>query len=163
MERLTLEQAIEHAKEVSKQKYTEGMLCHANPDDGLLDGYIECGKQHEQLATWLEKLKTYEDAEKNGLLFKFQCKIGDDVYQIPSKVNYDLNILSKHPENNRIYHQKVARIVIEAGHWYVECDKDREYGTGRICIDSFFKETWFLSKEEAEATLAKIKRKDVTT
>lgn len=44
MGRLTIEEAIEHAKKVSEQKYTEGMLCHANPDDGLLDGCIECGK-----------------------------------------------------------------------------------------------------------------------
>lgn len=33
------------------------MLCHANPDDGNLDGCIESGRYHEQLATWLEDLK----------------------------------------------------------------------------------------------------------
>ena len=33
------------------------MLCHANPDDGKLDGCIESGRYHEQLATWLEDLK----------------------------------------------------------------------------------------------------------
>lgn len=104
-----------------------------------------------------QKLYEYEQAEEQGLLLRLPCKVGDDVYQIPSEVNYKLNVISKHGENNRVYHQKVARIVIEDGHWYMECDKDREYGTGRICLDTFFKETWFLAKEEAEQALAKMK------
>lgn len=54
------------------------------------------------------RLCNYEDLEEQGLLLKLPCKIGDDVYQIPSKVNYDLNVLSKHEENNRVYHQKVS-------------------------------------------------------
>ena len=111
----------------------------------------------------INKLGELEDAEEQGLLLRLPCKIGDDVYLIPSKVNYDLNVLSKHKENNRVYHQKVARIVITDGHWYIECDKDIEYGTDRICIDLFYKETWFLAKEEAEQALARMEEKNANT
>lgn len=60
---MTIDEAIAHAREVAENKYKEGMLCHANPDDGLLDGCIECAKEHEQLAEWLEELKRYRDTE----------------------------------------------------------------------------------------------------
>lgn len=54
---MTIDKAIAHAREVAKQKYAEGMLCHANPNDYKLDGCIKCAEEHEQLAEWLEELK----------------------------------------------------------------------------------------------------------
>ena len=54
---MTLDEAIAHEKELAKEIYIEAMLCHANPDDGKLDGCIESGRYHEQLAEWLEELK----------------------------------------------------------------------------------------------------------
>ena len=54
---MTLDEAIVHEKELAKEIYIEAMLCHANPDDGKLDGCIERGKYHEHLAEWLEELK----------------------------------------------------------------------------------------------------------
>ena len=54
---MTLDEAIEHENELAKEIYIEAMLCHANPDDEKLDGCIERGKYHEQLAEWLEELK----------------------------------------------------------------------------------------------------------
>lgn len=56
---MNLNEAIGHARKVAKEKYTEGMLCHANPNDDKLDSCIECAKEHEQLADWLEQLKQY--------------------------------------------------------------------------------------------------------
>ena len=105
-----------------------------------------------------DKLAEYEDLEEQGLLLKLPCKIGDTVYQIPSKANYDLNVLHGYYEHNRVYHQKVSKIVLDGEYWYLECDKDREYGTGRICLDRFFGETWFLTKEEAEQALKRLER-----
>ena len=61
MSRLTLKEAISHAKEVAEKNYRQGMLCHANPNDEKLDKYIECGREHEQLAGWLEELQRYEE------------------------------------------------------------------------------------------------------
>ena len=54
---MSINEAIAHEKELSKEIYVEAMLCHANPDDGKLDGCIERGKYHEQLAEWLEDYK----------------------------------------------------------------------------------------------------------
>nr|DAQ50781.1 MAG TPA: hypothetical protein [Caudoviricetes sp.] len=112
------------------------------------------------MADLREKLKDYEDAEEQGLLLRLPCGIGSDVYIIPSKVNYELNILSLHPENNKVYHQKVALITFTEKGWYMECDKDREYATYRILPDKMYKETWFLSQEEAEAKLKEMEEKE---
>ena len=54
---MTLDEAIAHEKELAKEIYIEAMLCHANPDDGKLDGCIERGRYHERLVEWLEELK----------------------------------------------------------------------------------------------------------
>ena len=102
---------------------------------------------------YYKKLAAYEDAEEQGLLFRLPCGIGSDVYMIPSKINYKLNILSLHSENNKVYHQKVDLITFTENGWYIKCDKDREYAIERILSEKMYKETWFLSKEEAEAKL----------
>ena len=75
MSRLTLKEAISHAKEVAEENYRQGMLCHANPNDEELDKCIECGKEHEQLAGWLEELRRYKDLEEQGRLIEvIRCK-----------------------------------------------------------------------------------------
>ena len=57
---MTIDEAMAQEKELSEKNYLQGMLCHANPNDEKLDGYIESGKYHEQLAEWLEELKLYQ-------------------------------------------------------------------------------------------------------
>lgn len=109
-----------------------------------------------RLANYEQRLKLFEDLEEQGLLPKLPCSIGSDVYFIPSKVTFDLNKLNEHEEGNRIYHQKVAKIVFTKNGWYLECDKDLEYGTGHILVDKLYKETWFLTQNEAEETLKKM-------
>jgi hypothetical protein len=104
----------------------------------------------------LNRLAEYEDLEEQELLLHLPCKIGDDIYTIPSEINYLLNLLSKKPENNRVYHQNIISIQITKNGWYVQCDKDNEYGTGRTYIDKFFGIEWFLSQEEAEKELKRL-------
>lgn len=105
------------------------------------------------MADLREKLKYYEDAEEQGLLLQLPCKIGSDVYIVPSEMNFRMNIFAGHPEDNRVYHQKVVLISFTENGWYMEGDKDREYDTYRILPEKKYKETWFLSREEAEAKL----------
>ena len=126
-------------------------------NDRVFTGQLNITSMCKDLIPKMEQLKAYEDAEEQGLLFRSPCKVGDDIYSIPSETNYRLNVLSKHEENNRVYHQKVARISFTKNGWYVECDKDIEYGTDRICIEQHFGITWFLTKEEAEQKLTKMK------
>lgn len=108
----------------------------------------------------IHELYEYRKLEEQGLLLKLPCSIGSDVYFIPSKVNFDLNKLNGHEDNNRVYYQKVARIVFTKNEWYLECDKDLEYGTGNIFLDKFYKETWFLTQAEAEDALERMEREE---
>ena len=104
----------------------------------------------------VEKLAEYEDLEEQGRLIKLPCNIGDDVWFVQSQANYKLNILNHQSKANRVYHQKVAKITFSMNGWYLECDKDLEYATGHIFIDKMYKETWFLTKSEAEAKLKEL-------
>lgn len=61
-----------------------------------------------------KKLADYEDLEDQGLLVRLPVKIGDDIYKIPSKTNYDLNVLNGYKANNRVYHQKSLQYCILA-------------------------------------------------
>lgn len=63
---MTIDESIKHAREVAEKKYAEGMLCHANPNDDLLEGCIQCAEEHEQIAEWLEELKELRNTTKKG-------------------------------------------------------------------------------------------------
>lgn len=105
----------------------------------------------------IDKLAEYEKAEENGFMKMLPVSIGSDVYFIPSKVNYDLNVLVKHEGLNRVFHQKVAKIVFNERGWYLEGDINLEYGVKQIFVDALYKETWFTTEAEAEQALAKMK------
>ena len=105
----------------------------------------------------IKKLATYEDLEEQGLLVRLPVAIGDDIYKIPSKANYDLNVLNGYKANNRVYHQKVHSIVFSQRGWLVQCDKDSIYATNVICVDEEYGKTWFTTSEEAENKLEEMK------
>ena len=106
----------------------------------------------------IRKLATYEDLEEQGLLVRLPVKIGDDIYKIPSKANYDLNVLNGYKANNRVYHQKVYSIVFSQRGWFVQCDKDSIHAPNVICLDVEYGKTWFLTREEAEKKLEEMKK-----
>ena len=81
MERLTLDEAIKHAKEVAKINRAEATYNFPNLKE-YYDNCLECANQHNQLAEWLEELKSYKEAEEHGLLVRLPCKVGDTVYKI---------------------------------------------------------------------------------
>lgn len=55
--KLTLDETIKCFEERAKELYLEGILCHANPNDGKLDETIQAGRDCEQLVEWLKELK----------------------------------------------------------------------------------------------------------
>lgn len=129
-------------------------LTERNPlwiDDELWER--ACEPDCEEIDAVYRKLKDYEDAEEQGLLLRLPCGIGTDIYYIPSEENFRLNLLDGHGEENRVFHQTVDRITFRKNGWYMECDSDLEYGTGRILLDASYGVTWFLTSEEAEAKL----------
>ena len=83
MERLALEEAIAHAKEVAEKNY-RGVDFESidSIDDDIKANCIKCAEEHEQLAEWLEELQSYKEAEEHGLLVRLPCKVGDTVYKI---------------------------------------------------------------------------------
>lgn len=111
------------------------------------------GLELAKLAIMQKELKKYKDLEEQGLLVRLPVKIGDDIYKIPSKANYDLNVLNGYKANNRVYHQKVYSIVFSQRGWFVQCDKDSIHAPNIICVDVECGKTWFLTCEEAEKKL----------
>lgn len=138
MERLTERERNIDGTGVAKEEIT----------DGLLKPFAD---------KILTKLADYEDLEEQGLLVRLPVKIGDDIYKIPSKANYDLNVLNGYKANNRVYHQKVYSIVFSQSGWLVQCDKDSIYAPNVICVDVEYGKTWFLTREEAEKKLEELK------
>lgn len=65
----------------------------------------------EYLYPAIEKLATYEDLEEQGLLVRLPVKIGDDIYKIPSKANYDLNVLNGYSLQHCIFAKRLACTV----------------------------------------------------
>ena len=81
MERLTLDEAIKHAKEVAKINLAEATYNFPDLKE-YYDNCSECANQHNQLAEWLEELKSYKEAEEQGLLVRLPCPIGTTVWDI---------------------------------------------------------------------------------
>lgn len=113
----------------------------------------------KDVAELLEELKSYKCLEEQGLFVRLPVKIGDDIYKIPSKANYDLNVLNGYKANNRVYHQKVYSIVFSQSGWFVQCDKDSIHAPNVICVDVEYGKTWFLTHIEAEKKLEEMKNK----
>lgn len=83
MERLTLEEAIVHAKEVAEKNYRGADFESIDYiDDDIKTNCIECAEEHMQLAEWLEELKSYKEAEEQGLLVRLPCPVGTTVWDI---------------------------------------------------------------------------------
>lgn len=79
MERLTLEDAIKHAKEVADMNYNDAEKFDSNDsaENYMKANCMKCAEQHEQLAEWLEELRSYKDVEE-------RYKPGDTVYCVGS-------------------------------------------------------------------------------
>lgn len=149
-------------KDVDLCKYiAEKCKCNYSSDDIMEFGCGDCqmcpyGTMYAvciQAAELRERLKLFEDKEEQGLLLELPCKVGDTVYVIPSLTNFRLNIVNGYTENNRVYEQKVHSIQMwNTDEWCLwTCD-------GIILLlQRFYKKTWFLTKEDAEAKLKELK------
>lgn len=109
----------------------------------------------EYLYPAIEKLATYEDLEEQGLFVRLPCKVGDDVYIIPSPPIYGLNIFYGCENVNRVYHQHIESITFAGSHWYAT---GRNEYKEKVLNDTAFGTTWFLTREEAENKLEEMKK-----
>ena len=138
MERLTERERNIDGTGVAKEEIT----------DGLLKAFAD---------KILTKLADYEDLEEQGLLRRMPCKVGDDVYIIPSPTVYRLNIINGYEKLNKICHQHVGTIVITAGHWYARSREEYGVYNEKVLNDIAFGTRWFLTREEAEKKLEELK------
>mgnify|MGYP004453592893 CR=1 FL=1 len=152
MERMTLEDAIAHAKEVAEKNYRGADFESIDSvDNDIKANCIKCAKEHEQLAEWLKELKSYKDAEEQGSLVRLPDDLNRTLYQ----VNYRWTCTEYGEENNKceIYDCKC------------ECDIRKEYYIAEvdlqyIPIKSYYNclgEFLFLTREEAEKKLEEMR------
>ena len=146
MERLTLEDAISHAKEVAEKNYRGADFESIDSvDNDIKTNCIKCAEEHEKLAEWLEELKSYKDLEEQGLLVKLPANKNKEIYIISSRWTVCSECGSRFDEYSC------------SGCEY-ECDSKKEYyvyPTYLSFIDvttyvNQFGKTIFLTYEEAE-------------
>lgn len=155
MERLTLDEAIKHAKEVADMNYNDAEKFDSNDsvENYMKANYMKCAEQHEKLAEWLEELKSYKEAEEQGLL----VRLPDDLNRVLYQINYRWTECTEYGEENNkceIYDCKY------------ECDSRKEYYIAEvdlqyIPIKSYYNclgEFVFLTREEAEKKLEEMKK-----
>ena len=68
MERLTLDEILKLVNKATVQME--------------LDNCKECSENYKQIAEYLEELKSFKEAEEQGLLVRLPCKVGDSLYCI---------------------------------------------------------------------------------
>lgn len=81
MERLTLDEAIKCTKEIARANRVEAenYILTTGP---YYNANLECANQYEQFSMWLKELKSYKDAEEQGLLVRLPCKVGATVWEL---------------------------------------------------------------------------------
>ncbi len=157
MERLTLEEAIKHAKEVAEKNYRGADFESINSvDDDIKTNCIKCAEEHMQFVKWLEELKSYKDLEEQGLLVRLPCKVGDTVWD--NDFGY--------PESYEIkaFSYGYCDSYVEAGIgiedeiiFYYENYTHSISITGAFPMSEIGK-TVFLTREEAEKKLEEMKK-----
>ena len=81
---MTLDEAIAHAREVAERKRRAiNFKSEDNIDDDIKMNCLKCAGEHEQLAEWLEELKSYRASVFSGdmtqiMLKEEYCKAVDD-------------------------------------------------------------------------------------
>lgn len=151
MERLTLEDAICHAREVAEKNYRGADFESIDSvDNDIKTNCIKCAEEHEKLAEWLEELKSYKELEEQGLLVRLPVATGTNVYVVGSFLDciYDYE------------HCKATQ------KWkceeYVQCEYEKKkYYVKEIKFTSIMKnsigKSVFLTREEAEKKLEELK------
>ena len=113
---------------------------------------LDC--EESRVKSLKSKLKNYKDLEKQGLLLRLPCKVGNDIYAIPSEVNYRLNKSFGAKGLNAICRQVVDHIEFNSYGYLVSTNEGMT-----VHRQEAFGETWFLTRNEAEQKLKKMENK----
>lgn len=85
---MTLDEAIEHAREVAEENREEALNAFFPP---YADECESCAIEHEQLADWLEELKEYKQLEEQGLLLKLPFDVNSEVFIVSKQFILERN------------------------------------------------------------------------
>ena len=158
MERLTLEEAIAHAKEVAEKNYRSADFESIDSiDDDIKVNCVKCAEEHEQLAKWLEDLKSYKEAEEQSLLVRLPCKLKDKLYHF-----YGIDLEDNFVDviSDEIIMEVVAtEFVIDSYEIAIKCITDWNSSYEYLPAAEFGK-TVFLNREKAEKKLEEIKKRN---
>lgn len=105
--------------------------------------YGECASLDKCILMGMEELKQYRIAEEQGLILRLPCKVGDVLWCTDNKKTESFIV-----KEFKICAYKINRVEI-----YFE----NASGFGLCLFDGTLDEGWFLTKEEAEQALAKMK------
>lgn len=150
---MTIDEAIEHAREVSTEQKRRSGICVQNDNEcDKFSGCLNCAKEHEQLADWLEQLKEYQRLEEQDRLIKLPCKVGDTIWDIDYGMPCAYTITAfSFGECEEYICEPVA--IKEVLFYYANSSGSI---TGSFA-ESEIGETVFLTKSEAEAKLKELR------
>ena len=113
---------------------------------------------------WLNSEKKLAELKEKAIVVP--VKLGDTIYVVPSKTNYEINIINKHKERNKVYEYVVSEIRYNKYGYSVVCELDNipfyfNYERAKRCCEhfdteKFYGETWFTTEQEAQAKLKEI-------
>lgn len=152
MERLTLEEAICRVRGAAKKqrwnsKYTKVSLMNEELNKRHKDDCIKDAEEYEQLAEWLEELKSYKEAEEQGLLVRLPCKVGTEVFAILSRDSHYTKCQIKKIEIRQTIFGKIC--------YFAEPVAQR--GCCFRYFDNEFGKVIFLTREEAKKKLEEMR------
>lgn len=146
MERLTIEEAIKYIKEVAqKNRKNKERNTIFIPNSFISN--TDCAEKYEQVAKWLEELKSYKEAEEQGLLVRLPCKVGTEVFVISPREGHYIKCQIKQIE--------ISSTVFGKIHYFVQPVAQR--GCSFRYFDNEFGKTVFLTREEAEKKLKELR------
>lgn len=157
MERLSINEAIKYAKEVvRKNRKNKEKNTIIIPNSFISS--TDCAEKYEQVANWLEELKSYKDLEEQGLLVRLPCKVGDTVWVVTSPIN-----VFDYDEYNGDAKYEVYESFLSSVSYYTSGEQFRIYAkVTNSFIAAYFREcdfgeSIFLTREDAEKKLEEMK------
>ena len=95
---MTLDEAILHAREVAERNRKQYKNCPSDRTDIRHQTCEECAEEHEQLAEWLEELKSYRASVFSGdmtqtMLKEEYCKAVDDFAESVKNLIADSSVI----------------------------------------------------------------------
>lgn len=86
---MTIDEAINHAKEVASELKRKSGICVQNDNEcDKFSGCLNCAKEHEQLAEWLEELKAMRNLDKTNFSDGYNRGIDDFIHAVDKHCGY---------------------------------------------------------------------------